>query len=665
MGIYENAPWWTREEDPHATLWPLCERIEGSQASLTENTRRLMSVYEYGYKDGIDVHQHGAPLTDTVLAYNHAQNAVNTVHSRITAQQIALMPMTEGGSYEQRQRAKQLGKALDGELDESGRTRIDYDVTLDYLITDHGYGAAYVCSDFGRVRVEHVPAEEVYDDEAEQRYGAPRSRYRRMEVDRYVLLERYGTAPEDGKEDPYHGTWQERREAIERAESTLPTIRGEMSSDRIKVWLAWHLPSRPSTDEAGEWDGSDDGKHALVLPNCTLEFRPWNRERFPIVKCIPRRRPRTTLGMSLMRQLAAPQREHEKLSQRIQLAHHHIGGTGIVAEKGAGVSEADITNGQGTYTEVNDGYISKVKEFNPAPVNPQTYDYCDRVERKMYEANGISRFAAQSQVPSGLSQASGKALQVFEDQEDKSLRPFYVARDEFHVEIAWAIVDEVRDIVKANPDYTAKHKGKSGRVELIPWKEILQDKNDFAITVFPVSLLSKAPAAKFAQLTELLNAQAITIQQFKRLFGLPDLEAENAMDTADEDLIDSHVDGILLHGKTVVPEPFDNLTLMVERGRKSYRLYSQPEYEIPESRLKMLREYIASAQSMLDEIAAKERAATAEANATAMPPPPDPNMPPPGAPPPGMPPDGGGEPMPPPEAVAAMDPAMMAPGMAA
>lgn len=660
QGTMIDRAWWLakeRGEDPHVALWPLCQQIKQKLGTLTDNTQKLMSVYQFGYKDGVGYHDGAHPqLTDTVLAYNHAQNAIHTVHSRITAQQIALMPLTESGSHVQRKRARQLGKALDGELEESNRTKLDYNVTLDYLVTDHGYGAAYVYTHFGRVRVESVPAEEVYDDPAEVRYGEPRCRYRRWLIDRYVAMEKYGTPPPKGEEDPYYGSWKERARAIEEAPAA-PIRPGEVADSHalIEIWVAWHLRSRPASDDLAE-DGSDDGYEAVVMQDATLDFRPWKRDRFPIVKCIPRPRPRSTCGMSMMRAIAPAQREHEKVTVGIQKSNNAVG-TGIMAEKGAGLSEAEITNGKGTYLEVADGYIGRVKEFNPAAVNPQTYQYRDGIAREMLESYGISRFSASSQVPAGLSQASGKALQVFEDQEDKGLRPFYVARDQFYVDLAWVIVDEVRDLVEHNPKYTAKHKGKSGRVELIPWKEILKDKNDFAITVFPVSLLSKSPAAKFAQLNELLAAQAITIQQFKRLFGLPDLEAENALDTADEDLIDSWIDAILLHGKMRSPESFNDLSLVVARCRKAYNLYSQDEYEIPEDRLKLLRQFIANAEAM--DASRKELEA-----ARNMPPaPPGPPMEP--MPPDGGVPPGGGEPMPAAPEMAAMDPAMMDPGMAA
>src|SRR5690606_33942866 len=116
-------------------------------------------------------------------------------------------------------------------------------------------------------------------------------------------------------------------------------------------------------------------------------------------------------------------------------------------------------------------------------------------------------------------------------------------------------------------DYKARYRGKKG-LETISWKDVLLDFESFRMRVFPVSALSKQPAARFAQLTELLNAQAITVEQFKRLFDLPDLEAENELDSADTDVIDRAMDIMVTTGRYLSPEPFDNLDLIIQRAGK-------------------------------------------------------------------------------------------------
>jgi hypothetical protein len=124
-----------------------------------------------------------------------------------------------------------------------------------------------------------------------------------------------------------------------------------------------------------------------------------------------------------------------------------------------------------------------------------------------------------------------------------------------------------------------------------------------------------------------LNAGTITVDQYKRLNVNPDLQAENDIDTADVDIIDRNLDLMVVKGKYLAPQSFDNLQLYVQRAGKFYNL--ERAKGTPDDRLQLIRDAIAEAQQLLN-------------------PPPDPMAAPPGPPPmgPGM--------MPPPP----MDPGM-------
>jgi hypothetical protein len=222
------------------------------------------------------------------------------------------------------------------------------------------------------------------------------------------------------------------------------------------------------------------------------------------------------------------------------------------------------------------------------------------------------------------------------------LLSYHRTRQRFKTDLAWVVVCAARRVVARKGTYETRYHGKKG-IEKVDWSKVLMDADDFVLKVFPVSALSKQPAAKFAQLTELLNAQAITVEQFKRLFELPDLEAENELDTADTDIIDRNMDIIVTTGRYISPEPFDNLELILQRAGKVYNLCRQQE--VPENRLQLLRDLIEDAKSL------KDQATPPPAANDVMPPPGmpmDPNMPPPG--PPGMVPPAGPLPgMPPPQ----------------
>jgi hypothetical protein len=269
--------------------------------------------------------------------------------------------------------------------------------------------------------------------------------------------------------------------------------------------------------------------------------------------------------------------------------------------------------------------------------------------------------STSSQVPAGLQQASGKALQVFEDFESERLLPEHRAMEAFVIETAkltcyaWRSMlkeakasreagDEDEDEDAAadsdgteNPEsnqFFVEYRAK-GSLERIALKDLVDDKRIPTVTVFPVSQLARTPAAKFGQLMDMLNAKAITIEQFKRLYELPDLEAENEIDTADCTAVDWAVDQMIFEGKPQVPDAFYNFTYAKERCRKWVNHLRQ--YEVPEKRLQLLRNFLAFMERKEQE----QAAAAAPAPTAGGPGPMGPMGPPPGtgpSGPPGLPP---------------------------
>ena len=104
----------------------------------------------------------------------------------------------------------------------------------------------------------------------------------------------------------------------------------------------------------------------------------------------------------------------------------------------------------------------------------------------------------------------------------------------------------------------------------------------------------------------MLSNGSITPEQFRRLFGMPDLEAENEVDLADVEIIDKVMDQIVIEGKPLQPEPFDYLELIIQRGRKFYNLCRKKG--VPEERLAYLRDYLTRAKQLDDEQKAKMQA---------------------------------------------------------
>jgi hypothetical protein len=618
----------TRTREPHELACSLFENIKARQSVLLSNTRTLIGVYQWGYRTG-QYHNPSAhvPFDDDVMGFNCAQNTVDTLHAKLCKTRIIPMPLTDGGNSIERRRARQMGDAIDGEWEENDVESIKEDVILDALVTGHGAGAAIVYDREDKVCIEHVPIDDIFFDDAEVRYRKPRTLIRRMRMDRYVARAVFG-----GKGKGLYGNASDRRALILDA-PPAPNEDGEpVEADQIEVVEMWHLPSDDydgdddDAPESGEYDRVRDGRHFIGTANCTFVDEPWEDNEFPIYLYVPRKRRRHILGLSIMWNLAAPQKEYEKLSGRIQRSHHLMGGTHLYVQRGSNIDIHDLDNAQGTVVE-GDG--PKPEELNPTPCNPQTYEYQESIARNMNMKTGISEMSASSQVPAGLSQASGKALQVFEDAEDGRLLLYHREIERWVCAVAWGIVKAARRIVERNPEYAARYRDRKG-LRKVKWKSVLADKGSFVLKVFPVSNLSKQPSARFEQLTELLNAGAINIEQFKRLFGFADLDAERELDVADTEVIDTNLDLIFFEGRSIQPEPFDDLALLKQRTGKYYNM-RRAESGVPQDALKRVRQY------WLDADAREKSQLAAQAPANTMGAPPMGEAPPPGMAPPDLP----------------------------
>lgn len=671
--LTDDCTWYladARGEKSGPRLIGLCRQMALHQQTLISNTEKCIAVFQWG-GDAKDLRpDEHCEIEENLITFNAAQNAVETVFSKVIKARISPMPLTNGGGYLQRHRAKQMGKAIEGVLDDNDADQIEEDVVLDSMVTDHGAGAIKVIECKDEIKLEHVPIEDVWYDAAEIRHRQPRCCYHvpREGWDKFVAVETY--AGEDTKDMPgFVGTPESRRKAILAASHRPESWRAmssPMAGHRVDIFEAWHRPSGKVEEYDEEYDDEEsgekktrkaykhDGRHVVAVEgeDGTLVDEPWgdDDDTFPILLYVPRKRRRSIWGLSLMRDYIAPQREYEKLTKKIQNQHQKMGMSGFAATKQMELNVRELK--AGTHAA---GFVVETEgqtpptQLTPEPVAQGTYAYADSIPRNMLERKGISTLAAASQLPAGLQQASGKALQVFEDFEDVRLLPYHRERERFKMSLSWLIVCGAARIVKRNGSYKARYHGKKG-IEIVDWKDVLMDREDFVLKVFPISSLSKQPSALFAQLDQLMDRGAINVEQFKRLFGLPDLESENEIDTADTDIIDRNMDIMVTTGRYLAPEPFDNLAMIVERAGKFYNLCRQQE--VPENRLKLLRDLIEDTKGLQDEA---KRKAMADAAAAApqpmagppgMPPAGPPGMAPPAGPLPGMPGAGGAPPMP-------------------
>lgn len=562
------------------------------QQSRYINLRRLIACYEYGYKSSDRLSNKQSYLDDVILTFNAAQNAVDTVVSQVAAPNVSPMAITEGGTWTQRDQAEKLTHCLQGQFDEFDFDRcIKPDVIRDFALT--GLGAVKLIGDYasGCLRAERPNVLDLTFDDAESRYGTPRCMYHTQLMDRYLVADMYGEADED-----FEGGAQLRREKILKcAAAKADEWDAELSDSIIEVHEGWHLPSRAPNPSDPDDKGSGDGCHVIAIDGQVLLYEKWDWDRFPFAFFIAKRSRQGVWGIPVMRQLVSMQREFERIMIKLQKAHQRMGGAHILVNRAAKVATRQLTNDSGTVIEW-EGTIPP-QEWTPGAANAQTYQWAQQLPDMGLRFCGISPMSAQSQIPAGLQQASGKALQTFEDAENRRMIEWHRELERFTLDLADLTIRTCREMVANDVDVKTRYKSDKGFAQ-ISWKEVLLDQEDFTLRIFPVNALSQTPSAKLQQASELLQMQAITKEDWRKLTDIPDLKAKNDLDLADEDIIDKNMDYMVRTGKYTQPEPFDNLQMIVQRAGKYYNLCRLQE--VAESKLALIRQYAADAKALLD-----------------------------------------------------------------
>lgn len=585
-----DNPWFEahlRKEPPHESLVARIDELRTRYTSLVSNTRRMMSMYENGYQGAMQSPPTGPmPLRDDTLWFNYGRNTIDTIHAKAIKNKVQPMALTSGGGYLARRKAKQKTKAHEAEFEKNDFDGIFAEMSLDGLVADHGAGCIKVIADIVEMclRYEHVPIEEVWVDDDQGQHKAPREIFQVSPRDRYVVLAQF-----EQDDASYFGAVEERRIGILKAGKQFSgDTRTHSDATTIDVYEGWRLPSRK---------GAGDGRHRLCVDSVCLIDEEWDWPCFPLAFYIPRQRRRSFWGLSLMRDLASGQRALEHADGRLERNVKKMGGVHVVCDMETNVDQIDNDAG----TIIRSPNPQALSTFNPDLFNPQAMQWRESLVRWMPESRGVSGLSTRSEIPAGLQQASGKALQVFDDVESERLLPEHRAKERLVVQVAKLNEYGWRDLSRAGSDYKLEYKFK-GLLEPIKIQDIaIGEDEDPVVTIFPVSQLAKQPAARFEQITKMLEGGAISVEQFRRLWEIPDLEAENEIDSADCDAVDWAVEQCAFLGKPQTPDGFYRFDYAIERVRKHINIFRK--YELPGDRLQLVIDFQQALRDKQNELA--------------------------------------------------------------
>ena len=496
---------------------------------------------------------------------NVIRSCIDTLTSRVGDQTPNPMFLTDYSTYKERNLAKRLNYFIEGEFFQTKAYPKANLVFRDACV--YGTGALKVYDSYGTVALDRVLPRELFVDYNESFYGEPRTLYQVKLYDRGVLYEMF----------PGKKVIEAEKATIDASTDSSTTV-----SDLVMVVEGWHLPS--SKD-------SGDGKHIIACSSGSLLDENWDKEKFPFV--FFHYQPRVTgfFGQGVAEVLQGTQVQINKLLSVITQSINLVGVPVVFLEEASKVVKSHISNNIGNIITYRN---SKPIYETPPCVAPELYAQLQRLVEYSYDQVGISQMSATNQKPEGLD--SGTAIREYDEKQQGRFASISRSFDDFHVELAYQIVDVARDIAERTGKYQTVYPGKRG-IDMVDLPAASLVDNPFIIKCFNTSSLPRDPAGRMDKIVEMIQAGMLSVQEGRRLLDYPDLDQIERLANASEELIMQALDNIVDNGKYTTPDPFWDLTLAMDLTKKYYNLYMSAKLE--ENKADMLRQFFTQCQTLI------------------------------------------------------------------
>lgn len=574
-----------------ASAADLGEAVHSAARNALENSYARISCY----REVLRVYtESDSPLsaavdTDRSLPRNLLRRVIDTAHSRLISSTPRPFFLSSGGDVETRARLEKLNAALtalflssDADFHASGALRLA-------LLLGAGFVRA-VASGSGedaRVIVERVYPWEIFHDPVDSYYGEPSNTYQVRWVSRRTL----------------QGLYPGKRSEIERVGASFSASFledfGELWStdqDRVLVTEAWSSGTSRSP-----------GRHVLVVEDLVLEDSEYPYQDPPVVPFYYQQPVVGAWPQGLGHILIGQQKRMNELLDSILESVNLGAWPTLLVEKNADVDLETLTNMPMKIVRFRG--TPPVVQAAP-PLTAEATRLVDSIAASMFEASGVSQFAAASLKPAGLN--SGRALRIYADREDGNLRETGDLRIRSYLKIGHAILRAARAVSKERRLVLRLPDHKRNTIEVVDWKEVDLDFEDeqLQLVTQPASILPTTPAARVALLDELATAGILSLDQVRELLELPDVYALNERDRAPLRLVEQQLLEILRDGTPHLPESFfplqDALRLAVQE-------YARAKLNgAPEDRLDLLRDYAQGCVDLLKQAQIPEGAQVLE-----------------------------------------------------
>ncbi|MAC53486.1 MAG: hypothetical protein CME31_13180 [Gimesia sp.] len=566
-----NQRWWEASRtNLFSDVFAYLKALNDKQDYTTALNLVYARLYGNYQMYGLDAYNYARVETSAAsnrVTLNVIQNMIDTVVSKITKNKPRATFLTSGGDFSLQSKAKKLTKFVEGIFSYTEFYDKAAFAFLDSCI--FGTGCIKIFEENGQIKTERVFINEIKIDDNEAFYSKPRQLHQEKMMNKEVLKQMFPdyAALIDQASDTYNKF------------ATPPYGDG---ADLVRVIESWHLPS-------GE--EAKDGKHTICISNATLLDEKYEKDYFPFVFFRWGLKPVGFWGRGLAEELQGIQLEMNKILRTIQVSMHLVSIPKLLVEASSKIVSAHLNNKIGGVIK----YAGTPPQYAPLGGIPgELFAHLDRLYQRAYEIAGISQLAAQSLKPAGLD--SGKALREFNDLETERFMATAQRYEKTFMNAAEIMIDMAKDINEREGDF--KVKVKDGKfVDTIPWKDVNMDADKYMMELYPTSALSNTPAARLADVQDLLAAGFISKEDALKLLDFPDLEASMNLLNSDATNLERIIETMMDKGDYFPPEPYQNLENAIRKVQQAYLMYRTQG--AAEDRLELLRQYMEDCQNLL------------------------------------------------------------------
>lgn len=318
-------------------------------------------------------------------------------------------------------------------------------------------------------------------------------------------------------------------------------------------------------------------RHTICVENCTLLDEDWTLKNkygdidYPISKISFKEADRGFYGIGLAEELKAIHIELQRLVTTAQRSSFLLSVPKIFVPEGSNVSRVSLNNDIGGIIPYSGALAPTGMPLGTVPVG--LYNEINLFYQKAYEVSGLSQMSASSQIPAGLQNASGKALETaYQIESDrfqtvgKNFENLIIDMNEKTILMMKMIEERGGDVGDAK--YYDADLSKS-----INWSDVNMEREQFDLQSFPVNMLPSTPEGKFAFVQDMMMSNLIDPIAAKKLLRLPDTDGYLDLQNAEYDFVLKQISD-MLQGIDVEPDINQDFDIAFDLVQKSYFLYS-------------------------------------------------------------------------------------------